>query len=58
MSTMQRQVEMTMKRETKGAVLFEEVQKVDQENALNTMYVRKVVFKGQVPQRMKVTLDW
>ena len=55
---MQRQIDMVMKRETKGAVLFEEVQKVDQENALNTMYVRKVTFKGQIPQKVNVTLDW
>jgi hypothetical protein len=55
---MQRKIEMTKKRETKGAILFEEVQRDDQENALNTLYVRKVAFKGQVPEKISVTLDW
>ena len=54
----QRKIEMDLKRETKGAVLFEEVQKVDAENALNTMYVRKVAFKGQVPKKIMVIIDW
>lgn len=55
---MQRKVKLAMKRETKGAVLFEEIPDVEHENALNTMYVRKTTFRGQIPQTLTVTLEW
>jgi hypothetical protein len=55
---MSRILKMTAKRETKGAVLFEEVQDPEHENVLNTMYVRKTAFRGQVPKGIKVSLDW
>ena len=55
---MQRKAKMVVKRETKGAILFEEIQDPEHENILNTMYIRKTAFKGQIPKELVVTLDW
>lgn len=55
---MKRTVNMVLDRETKGALRYAEVQDPAQENALNTIYIRKVAFKGEKPAKLAITLEW
>lgn len=55
---MKRTVNMVLDRETKGALRYAEMQDETQENVFNTLYVRKVSFKGEKPAKISVTVEY
>jgi hypothetical protein len=55
---MKRTVNMVLDRETKGALRYAEMQDETQENVFNTLYVRKVAFKGEKPSKISVTVEY
>jgi hypothetical protein len=55
---MKRIVNMVLDRETKGALRYAEMQDEAQENMFNTLYIRKVAFKGEKPNQIEVTVEY